>query len=76
MVLVILTNTMYWVQLKLIFYITYGEEEIFKDKSVDEWCLENNIASSTIYTSMREERVLKRGRFKGYRFFRFGSTDK
>ena len=53
-----------------------GEEEIFKDKSVDEWCLENNIASSTIYTSMREERVLKRGRFKGYRFFRFGSTDK
>lgn len=59
-----------------------NNEKLFTidNKSVDEWCIENNIASTTIYTSMREKRKLKIGKFKGFRFFRqneeFGSTDK
>ena len=52
--------------------------QIFKDKSVDTWCKENNIASTTIYASMRQKRKLTKGRFMGFRFFRlkdeFGST--
>lgn len=50
------------------------------DKTVDDWCLENKIASTTIYSSMREKRKLTKGKFMGFRFFRcrdeFGSTGK
>lgn len=57
-----------------------GKLFINDNKSVDEWCLENNISSTTIYVSIKENRTLKRGKFKGFRFFRaeeeFGSTDK
>lgn len=56
-----------------------GKNIEFKDKSVDDWCLENKTASTTIYSSMRAGKELVKGRFKGYRFYRikdeFGSTN-
>lgn len=55
-------------------YIINKQLIICDNISVDEWCFQNNIASSIIYTSIREKRELKQGRFKGYQFIRFGST--
>jgi len=46
----------------------------FKDKTVDDWCLEKNVPSSLVYTSMKENRVLTKGKLQGYRFFRLGSS--
>ena len=54
--------------------------KIFKDKSVDTWCRENQTSSSNVYVSMKEKRKIKQGKLKGFRFFRlsdnFGSTGK
>lgn len=61
-------------------YVNDSSYTIITKISVDTWCRNNNIASTTIYTSMKENRELKKGRFCGYRFFRledeFGSTGK
>lgn len=51
-------------------YELNGETVVILDRSIDEWCLSEDIASTTIHTSMRESRALKKGRFKGYRFFK------
>lgn len=60
------------------FYDMENNIHKFVDKSVDTWCKENNISSSTVYSSMKRMAILKKGKFKGYRFFRIseeiGST--
>jgi len=59
-------------------YILNGDYTLIDDKTIDAWCTEQQTASTTIHTSIKENRELKRGKFKGYRFFKqsieFGST--
>jgi len=49
-------------------YEVDGVRTIVDNMTIDEWCVNNNIASTTLHTSMREKRELRKGRFKGYRF--------
>lgn len=50
-------------------YIKNNITTLISDKSINSWCNENNIKSTTIHTSIKENRELKKGRFKGYKFF-------
>lgn len=47
-----------------------GKKNDFYEKSVDTWCIENNTASTIVYSSMRSGKPLSKGRFKGVRFYR------
>ena len=44
--------------------------------SVDDWCLKHNISSTTIYSSIREKKMLSKGKLKGFLFFRVGEKHK
>lgn len=53
-----------------------GEKVDCSNITVDEWCIKNKTHSSLVYSSIKENREIKQGKFKGYKFLRFGSTDK
>ena len=55
-------------------YCLNGETILINNKSVDTWCKENNTSSTVIYVSMKSKKYISKGKFKGYMFFKVGST--
>ena len=60
-------------------FILNGMVTHIKDISIDKWCANKKCATTTIHNSIKNNKRLTKGKFKGYEFFnhkKFGHTSK